>query len=110
MKKIVLSFCSQHGRRVGQGLGEKGLFGFSVQKKKSFSNKKTWNGKSFDSLFRPNNEEINGMNLFWEFNILFRHCSPLTGFQCRNTLYMYGMNELLHGCLVCTIFIMYYLL
>ena len=29
----------------------------------------------FDSLFRPNNEEINGMNLFWDLNIFFRHCS-----------------------------------
>ena len=37
VKKIVLSFSSQHGRRVGKGA--KRLFGFYV-KKKSFSNEK----------------------------------------------------------------------
>ena len=38
VKKIVLSFCSQRGRRVGKVA--KGLSGFYVKKKKSFSNKK----------------------------------------------------------------------
>ena len=39
MKKIVLSFYSQHGRRVEEGA--KWLFGFYVKKKKSCFNKKT---------------------------------------------------------------------
>ena len=38
VKKIALSFCSQHGRRVWKGA--KGLFGFYVKKKKSLSHKK----------------------------------------------------------------------
>ena len=49
------------------------------------------------------------MILSWQFNILFRHRSPLTGFQCQNNLYMFGINKLLHGWLVCTIVIMPFL-
>ena len=43
------------------------LFGFYVKKKKSFSNEnRKKNSFAFDSLFWPNNEEINGMRKEWE--------------------------------------------
>ena len=38
VQKIVLSFFSQHGRRVGEGA--EGLFGFYIKKKNNFSSKK----------------------------------------------------------------------
>ena len=62
--------------------------------------------KSYLAFMSEKKKYLNGMNLFWEFDIMFRHCSPLTGFQCQNNLYLFGINKLLHGWFVCTIFIM----
>ena len=53
---------------------------------------------SFDSLFRPNNDEERYESVLFDIGRL-----------CQNNLYMYGINKLLHGWLVCTIFTMHLL-
>ena len=87
MKKIVSSFCSKHGRRVG-GTRK----GYLAYRRRSVYQIKTCEteGNSFDSLFRTNNGEIDGMNLF---SILFRHCFPVASFQCQNNICMYDIGH-----------------
>ena len=67
VKKIVLSFCSQHGRRVW--IGMKRLFK-TIQYIRVFPMKNMKQKEAhLDSVFQRNNEEINCMNLFTQQNL-----------------------------------------